>query len=324
VESSEVNQICAVFGDHFTSVGPFPDNIAQQTNIIFCGYYPNPLLPKVIVEPFEDITVPIHTEILKGDKFFIQYLNKLPTQLQFINNSISTFFETTLLEPFLFLKSCGCNSHEIFASYVYHISPDESLESARALIKNCVLLNSETQSTNAWNQYIYLGIFAIHLKKLLEDIKNLSNDLFSDVTNLVSCVPLKCKDIYPILLKAVSFAIQIEKLNNDDEVNPNFHRIIIDIVGPKKYCEFCQLLQIDSLPKFENFPKLYDGFFKGHLLNQFNFGQRTKLSQFAFEFRSLDPTWENQQFNSISDDYQPPNEFISYMNSLTFKFPFLL
>jgi hypothetical protein len=53
-------------------------------------------------------------------------------------------------------------------------------------------------------QYVYLVIFAVNLLNLLNKIVNEEINLSFDLVNFVPCAPLKCKAIYPILLKDYS------------------------------------------------------------------------------------------------------------------------
>jgi hypothetical protein len=147
-DGSEEDPICVVFGDNFTSVRPFPGDI--ETNIGFSVYIPALLFPEIHIKEVQRRCIAIHSHQTEGDKSFINYLNSLKLNLNPEDESLSKFFEATLLEPFSFLKNCGFDTNQILAAYINSICPPDSRDNAACLIKNLIRTNKDEKAKIVW------------------------------------------------------------------------------------------------------------------------------------------------------------------------------
>jgi hypothetical protein len=105
----------------------------------------------------------------------------------------------------------------------------------------------------------------------------------------------------------------------------------MDIVGPKKYLEFCQLIDMDFESSFDerNFPALTDGFFRTHLQNSFHFEGKTKIAQLIVDFEGLNELWENiknetQTLQKSLTKFVIPQEYQAHISNLVLASPLLL
>jgi hypothetical protein len=323
-EEGSDNPDVIVFGDHFHSFRPFPEDVHE--NIIFAAYIPSNICPKIIPNDEGRRCVPIHDTLISGDKMFLDYLLSLPNFLTFKNNTLSVFFETTLYNPFSFLKSCGFNHFQIVAAYLYNVASMESVCHIQSLINQIVPSGFEDNSTAVWMQYVYLGVFAWNLKTLIIAIQDNRSSVIDELTNLISCVPLKCKEIYPMLLRALKLSIDYEKKTfNKDQLDVGFHRVILDVVGPQKYLEFCTLMGIKKEFKTP-MPSLNDGFFHTHIQNSFNFhldddDNPMKASSLIYSFEEYNTIWESSQFDTPLEGYSCPPEYQTFISWLGLDSP---